>query len=239
MAAVSITMGKLIAGIVIAILAASAISIGASTMLAAGPQGPEGPQGEQGPEGPQGEQGETGATGPAGSTGPAGPTGARGAEGPQGEQGEQGIQGEQGPQGIQGIQGPPGVTVVNSSSLTGGVLDYSPSMDLGNVTLTAPVNGTVQVILTARATARNDSASMWLTSNASGYNGYAREGPAVNSALASDIIYCSLTTQGVYTVTEGNTYYFEARAWRQNNPNDDECYVYLYEIRITAVFYAT
>jgi len=239
MAAVSITMGKLIAGIVIAILAASAISVGASMMLAAGPEGPEGPQGDtgpQGPAGPQGPQGETGDTGPRGAAGPAGPTGptgATGATGATGPEGPQGIQGEQ------GIQGPPGVTAVNSSSLTSVVLDYYPSMDLGNVTLTAPANGTVQVILTAQASARNDSATMWLTSNATGYNGRTQEGPYVNGALAGEYFYCSLTTQGVYTVTEGNTYYFEARAWRQNNVNDDQCYVYLSYIRITAVFYAT
>ncbi len=59
-AAVAITMGKLIAAIVIAIVAASAISVGASMMLAAGPQGPEGPQG------PRGETGETGPQGPEG-----------------------------------------------------------------------------------------------------------------------------------------------------------------------------
>lgn len=112
-------------------------------------------------------------------------------------------------------------------------------MDLGNVMLTAPANGTVQVILTARALARNDSASMWLVSNASGYNGGTQEGPTVNSAVASDHLFCSLTTQGVYTVTEGDTYYFEARAWRQNNYNDDQCYVYLSDVYITAVFYAT
>jgi hypothetical protein len=55
MAAVSITMSKFIAGIVIAILASSAVSVGVS-MLITGPQGPEGPQGEEGPQGPQGEE---------------------------------------------------------------------------------------------------------------------------------------------------------------------------------------
>ena len=91
MTAVSISMGKLIAGIAIAILAASAISVGVSTMLMAGPQGPEGPQGPQevtdeagatGPAGSTGATSETGATGPAratGATGPAGPAGATGA----------------------------------------------------------------------------------------------------------------------------------------------------------------
>jgi hypothetical protein len=96
MAPVSITMGKFIAGIIIAILAASAISIGTSTMLITGPQGETGPQGPAGPQGPQGETGETG---------PAGPTGATGPEGPQGEQGIQGIQGPEGPEGPQGEPG--------------------------------------------------------------------------------------------------------------------------------------
>ena len=45
MATVSLTMGKFIAGIVIAILASSAISVGVSTILITGPQGEIGPQG--------------------------------------------------------------------------------------------------------------------------------------------------------------------------------------------------
>jgi hypothetical protein len=90
MAAVSITMSKLIAGIVIAIVAASAISVGVS-MLIPGPQGPEGPQGPKGATGAQGPQGETGATGATGATGPAGPTGSTGATGATGQQGERGF----------------------------------------------------------------------------------------------------------------------------------------------------
>jgi len=103
MAAVSFATGKLIAGIVIAILAATAISVGTSAMLAAGPEGPEGPEGPQGEIGPQGPKGETGDTGPRGATGPQGPIGAVGPEGPEGPEGLQGIQGIQGPQGEQGI----------------------------------------------------------------------------------------------------------------------------------------
>lgn len=77
----SSTMGKFIAGIVIAIVASSAISVGVSTILITGPQGPEGPQGPrgetglQGPEGPQGIQGIQGDQGPQGETGPTGPQG--------------------------------------------------------------------------------------------------------------------------------------------------------------------
>ena len=116
-AAVSITMGKLIVGIVITILAASAISVGVSTQLMTGPEGPEGPQGEtgpQGPVGPQGPQGETGATGQRGETGPAGPTGPKGdtgdagAIGPQGPAGPTGPTGATGATGSQGPQGPQG-----------------------------------------------------------------------------------------------------------------------------------
>jgi len=99
MAAVSLTMGKLIAGIVIAILAASAIAIGASTMLTVGPQGPEGPEGPQGIQGIKGETGETGATGPKGDTGNTGP------QGPKGDTGDTGAQGPIGPEGPQGERG--------------------------------------------------------------------------------------------------------------------------------------
>jgi len=60
MSQVSITMGKFITGIVIAIVAASAISVGVSTMLITRPQGP---QGETGPQGLQGEQGPEGPPG--------------------------------------------------------------------------------------------------------------------------------------------------------------------------------
>jgi len=101
-----VSMTQFIAGVVIAILAASAISIGASTMLAAGPEGPQGEQGETGPQGIQGiqgVQGEAGDTGPRGATGPAGPTGATG------QTGLTGATGATGPEGPQGEQGPPWV----------------------------------------------------------------------------------------------------------------------------------
>jgi hypothetical protein len=90
MAEVSITMGKLIAGIVIAILVSSAVAAGISMMIP-GPEGPEGPQGEQGPQGTQGEQGETGDTGPQGPAGPTGSTGLTGATGATGQQGPRGF----------------------------------------------------------------------------------------------------------------------------------------------------
>jgi hypothetical protein len=103
MAAVSLTMSKLIAVIVIAILASSAISVGVSTLLITGPQGE---QGETGPQGPKGDTGDTGPQGLAGATGATGTTGAKGDTGPKGDKGDTGdtgLQGEQGPQGEAGI----------------------------------------------------------------------------------------------------------------------------------------
>jgi hypothetical protein len=95
MAEVSITISKLIAGIIIAILASSAISVGASTMLATGPKGDTGPQGEQGIQGLTGD------------TGLQGPIGPQGQQGIQGEQGPQGAKGDTGETGDTGPQGPP------------------------------------------------------------------------------------------------------------------------------------
>jgi hypothetical protein len=100
MTAASLTMGKFIAAIVIAIIASSAISIGVSTQLMTGPQGEKG---DTGPQGLQGPKGDTGDTGPAGSTGATGPQGATGPTGATGATGTTGATGPQGPQGAQGI----------------------------------------------------------------------------------------------------------------------------------------
>ena len=76
MEAVSLTIAtKVVALIVITILASSAIAVGTSTMLAVGPQGPEGPKGDTGLQGPKGDTGEIGLQGPAGATGATGATG--------------------------------------------------------------------------------------------------------------------------------------------------------------------
>ena len=120
-----------VAGLVIAILVASAISTVVSMQFIAGPQGPQGEKGDSGPQGEQGPQGETGATGATGATGPAGASGATGATGAQGPQ---------------GVQGSPGITTVNSSSIlfVNATLNPTP---ITNVTITAPANGVVIVTL--------------------------------------------------------------------------------------------
>jgi hypothetical protein len=80
---------------------------------------------------------------------------------------------------------------------------------------------------------------MWLNSNASGYSGSTHTGAYVNGATANEYSYYSLTTQGVYTVTAGNTYYFNAQASRSFNENDAEAYALLADIHITAFFSST
>ncbi len=79
-----------LAGLIIAILASSALSTTVATQLATGPQGPKGDKGDPGPQGLTGSQGPLG---------------------PQGEQGEQGEQGPQGPQGEPGLGVEPGFLV--------------------------------------------------------------------------------------------------------------------------------
>ncbi len=129
MAAVTLSMSKLIAVVVVAILASSAIAVGASTMLAVGPQGP---QGEQGDTGPQGPKGDTGTTGPAGATGATGATGAKGDKGdtgdtgPQGLQGDTGPEGAEGPQGTQGIQGERGFGMPQTGNISVGYAAFLP-----------------------------------------------------------------------------------------------------------------
>jgi hypothetical protein len=84
---VVVTRRTFLVGLVIAILAASAISTVASTQLAVGPQGPKGADGAAGPQGSIGPQGPHGEQGPQGEEGPAGPQGEVGPTGPQGDPG--------------------------------------------------------------------------------------------------------------------------------------------------------
>jgi len=59
-----------IAGIIIAILASSALSTAIATQWAVGPQGPKGDKGDTGSQGPIGPQGEQGPQGPSGILNP-------------------------------------------------------------------------------------------------------------------------------------------------------------------------
>ena len=84
-------MALFIAGILIAILVSTVLSIAISSQLSVGPQGPEGAQGPKGDVGSQGPKGDTGTTGLQGTVGTQGPKGDTGNTGPQGPQGEPGI----------------------------------------------------------------------------------------------------------------------------------------------------
>jgi hypothetical protein len=150
MAATSVTMNKFIAGLIITILVASAISAGiaVSTQLITGPQGP------------QGEQGETGATGPRGATGPAGPQGETGLAGPQGEQGLEGPQGPQGPQGERGIGfEPTGNISVSAFAFVPRYhtdnVSYGPYYGLRNLNTASPVVCMAPLQLPHRSTITN------------------------------------------------------------------------------------
>ncbi len=81
-------------GLVVAILAASAISIVLSTQLAVGPQGPKGDSGEIGPQGLQGLPGVDGVSGLDGVDGADGVDGVDGKDGVNGTDGVDGLDGK-------------------------------------------------------------------------------------------------------------------------------------------------
>jgi len=133
MAEIVVSRRTFLIGLVVAILAASAISTVISTQWIVGPQGLIGPQGEKGNtgdiglQGLQGEKGDTGDTGLQGLKGDKGDTGDTGSQGPQGLQGLQGEQGLTGPQGEQGEQGP--AVVITIENFTGWL--PAPAYDSG------------------------------------------------------------------------------------------------------------
>jgi hypothetical protein len=226
MAAATITTGKLIAGIIIAILVSSAVSIVVSTQLIPGREGPQGLTGATGATGAAGAAGATGATGPAGPAGAAGAAGATGATG------------ATGPQGPIGPQGLPGVTVVNSTDI-GYVADltYDP-VNLGNVSITAPADGTVHLVVTGWVQMYNNNTVRFGLGT---YPGSFDLGSIQDGVLyvgsTTELARHSLTAQAVYSVTEGNTYTFYATAWRQTY--DDSPQMSLNQVYLTAMFFAT
>ncbi len=109
-------------GLIVAILIASAISVGISVQLA------------KGPKGETGSQGAIGATGSTGATGPAGPKGATGASGSTGATGATGTTGSAGLQGISGPYAPDYDSGwVNISSMAGQSLTLNDNLNSSNV----------------------------------------------------------------------------------------------------------
>ncbi|MCK4478816.1 collagen-like protein [Candidatus Bathyarchaeota archaeon] len=113
MAEIVVSRRTFLIGLVVAILAASAISTVLSTQWPVGPQGEKGDKGDTGllgPAGSQGEKGDIGLQGLQGETGDTGDTGLQGLKGDKGDTGDIGPQGLQGVQGEQGLTGPQGDT---------------------------------------------------------------------------------------------------------------------------------
>jgi hypothetical protein len=209
-----ITTVVFVVGLITAILVASLISVGVSSL---------GIVGQKGEKGDKGDTGATGATGPAGATGATGSTGATG------------------PQGPQGIQGPPGVTTVNSSSVlfVDATINYTP---ITNVTITAPANGVVIVTLNVGYVQMyyNNSCGLYLGTSPTSpnwnnldicYHGTTTTGPT------NEWVFFDMTAQAAYPVTSGNKYTFYATALRYLGPDDS--IMYLGSIRLIAAFSAT
>jgi hypothetical protein len=203
MAAISMTVGKLIALGVIAIIASSAIAVGASTMLAVGPQGPQGEQGEQGPQGPKGDTGETGATGPAGATGAKGDTGAQGPKGDKGDTGDTGDTGPQGDTGDTGPQGPPGPPGAWAvAQATGSVTTSSTSfVDIPGMSVDITLDTASMLFITV-------SGSTW--AGADGNSVYWRA--LVNTTQAYPLGSYIIITEQVAHATKSFTFYRSAAA---------------------------
>lgn len=143
----SVSITVFVAGILIAILASTVVSVAISSQLSVGPQGPDGIQGPKGDTGNQGPKGDTGNTGPKGDTGATGLQGLTGTQGPKGDTGDTGPQGLEGPQGEPGIGfAPTGYISIPASALQPNNLDrdviisgVAYSYDTNAVVLSAPV----------------------------------------------------------------------------------------------------
>jgi hypothetical protein len=230
-----VTTVVFVVGLVAAILVASLISAGISSLLGVGQKGEKGDRGDIGLTGATGSTGPTGASGPTGATGAMGPAGATGATGATGPTGATGLQGPQ------GIQGPPGVTTVNSSSILFVNATINPT-PITNVTITAPANGVVTVTFHVGYVQmyNNNSCGIYLGTSPTSpnwnnldiaYHGTTMTGPT------NEWVFFDMTAQAAYPVTSGNKYTFYATAVRYLGP--DDAIMYLGSIRMIASFSAT
>ena len=256
MSKLSIAKGTLIVVIIVAVLVAGGVSAGIMVMSACsqglkGDTGATGATGATGPQGPKGDAGAIGPTGPAGiagSVGPTGVTGAMGATGPAGPTGATGItgatgatgaKGDTGATGAIGPQGPPGVTVINSTYVGGPT--YLPSWtapkSVGNVTITAPVNGKVQVTLSGWAWMHdNDSCTLGIGLTPDNYRArYTIEG-GEDTNTGNNILWSSLTVQLIYDMTAGSKQTFYVTPVKNFGGSLP---MYICDVTMTAIFYAT
>ena len=214
-------MSKLIALIVIAIVASSAIAVGASTMLAVGPQGPQGEQGETGPQGPKGDTGDTGDTGATGATGATGETGPKG---------------DTGDTGPQGPQGPAGATVVgyNDTHTTLDIVLTTSEETVANVSLTAPANGSVLVSVSSWVVVYGDDSYVYLGVGVDDESDVYYTWAGTSTGTGTQNVWYPMNAQAVFPVIEGTTYNFTTTSYYGGNNGATMGGIYM-----TAVFYQT
>jgi hypothetical protein len=198
-------------GLIAAILMASVISVGVSSLVIVG---------QKGEKGDKGDTGSTGATGPAGATGATGATG---------------------PQGIQGIQGPPGTTTVNSSSILSLDATNNPtSITNVTITAPANGVVIVTLNVGYVDMYSNNSCTLYLGTSPTSPNwnnvDICTHGSRTPGST-NERVYFDMTAQAVYPVTSGNKYTFYATALRYYS-NDDSP-MYLNNIHLIAAFSAT
>ena len=147
------------------------------------------------------------------------------------------IQGATGPA---GLQGPPGLTTSNYTVIGNSAnLTYVPVQSLGNVSITAPANGRILIVVTGELylQCNNNTATLGLSTSPTTF-GLARSTAGVTGAgpvTASG--YYSMTVQATYYVYTGNTTTFYANAWRETY--NDQPVVQLENVYLTAWFSAT
>jgi hypothetical protein len=227
---ISVTKGTILIFLVTVLI--SGVTSAGVSIIVVNSQSLQGATGAAGPTGPMGATGDTGATGQTGTLGPTGLTGAPGATGATGPMGATGAKGDIG---AIGPQGPPGATVTNYTNIgNGGDLSYSGN-DLGDVSITAPANGTVRVLLTGYAQIYNNNSCLF----GIGSSPKATDLDVLNVGTptfgsTSEQTMFSMTSQAEIQVTAGNTYTFYASAVRWSF--DDNAPMTLNSIKITAEF---
>jgi hypothetical protein len=110
-------------------------------------------------------------------------------------------------------------------------------MDIGNVSITAPANGSIHILLTGNAYMRNNNTVLLgIGTFSSGVNlDYAYGGVFSGGSGTEDTRY-SLNAQAVTNATQGITYTFYATTYRSF---DDHQRIQMTNVKLTAIFYAT
>jgi hypothetical protein len=228
--ACKITVSKSIFIIVIlvTVLVSTAVSAGISLVAIDSPTvqeqtGMQGPKGDTGPTGAPGPRGETWLTGAMGATGLQGATGAAGATGPIGATG------------ATGPQGPPGATVSNYTNIgSTSNLNFNGN-NIGDVSLTAPANGVIQVTLTGYVQMYfNNSCLLAIGSTPKGTElDLTCAGTTSPGATSQQTMY-SLSTQAQIQATADITYTFYVTAYRWGF--NDAASMTLNSVKLTAEF---